>query len=283
MNPLSLKKIVPSFNLLMESEFKGSNGNIVGWHTSLVDNASLPLGSGFSEDRNTARRIAIAEAIERQCFRDLIKSEDLDYFGLKGHPNTDGFACGFENDSTMMRAICEAVERWAWSQWIDYNCKIPQIESEVLISPLGKSIQHQFDKISFYLKPIKILLNNRFVEFFIGVCIAEKNNGVFPGSRVSLDKNSLWQHGLIEAYRNYNIYTSGFGRNDIICDRIKFFGKCGIRAISQIASAHKNEWKVPRIKLLAKHHEMPDGVHLWRAICDGYIDWHTGPVDRFVY
>src|SRR3990167_4634158 len=104
---------------LEEAPIVDEKANTIGWHSSVLNLEKNALSSGCAETREVARRIAIAEAIERAMFKRMLASPQAKEFCLDQIPSSSGFAVGFEKEATAFRSLCEAVERWAWSQWID--------------------------------------------------------------------------------------------------------------------------------------------------------------------
>jgi ribosomal protein S12 methylthiotransferase accessory factor YcaO len=284
MSPDDLKKIVPNYEKIFESSFFDSNGIILGWHATVADKLENALGSGCATDKNLARRIAIAETIERYKFHEILREKEKNpHLGIETHPNSDGFACGFNKEDTMMRAVCEAVERWVWSQWIDKNKFIPELKVLPNLNALSKHLLSGFEDASFFQKEVSVYLNGNVFKIYVGVVLAFKEGGIFPGSRASLNADFIWEHGLIEAARNHNIYSNDTGRDDIICERIKFFATNKQIALDQIALSKDDSWSEVRFKIVSQYKSMPKGIFLFRAICEDYMDWHVGPVNRFVY
>ncbi|MDR3559040.1 MAG: hypothetical protein P4L58_01415, partial [Candidatus Pacebacteria bacterium] len=149
-----LKRYYPSFSRIEESEIT-YGGNSLGWHSTLFDSSSQ-IGSGCSQNKDSARRIATSEAIERGVFRELLKKEPKSFL-LDEFPTTSGFAAGFEPAHVKHRAIAEAVERWAWSKWIDQDCLVEAASPGTReIGPLGSFFQGKFDEVLFFKKNFKI-------------------------------------------------------------------------------------------------------------------------------
>ena len=76
-----LKDNVPSFAGFKEQPIVNKLGSTVGWHSHCYQNGNqYPLGGGTATDRETARRISIAETFERFLFRKQIDSGKSELF-----------------------------------------------------------------------------------------------------------------------------------------------------------------------------------------------------------
>lgn len=131
-----------------------SKGRVIAFHTNAMSKTNLPLGTGSSTDEKTSKLISISEMLERNLFHKF-KLEKPAEFIIDQYPTTCGFAFGFHQQSVATRAICEAIERWAWSKWID--CKIPIIEIEetkLKLTPLANFYRSFFDEVRYFEQPI---------------------------------------------------------------------------------------------------------------------------------
>lgn len=284
-----IKKICPNFDHLVESEIKSISNKTIGWYSSAILDNSMPLGGGVAASRSKARRIALAELAERSLFKIIHSGELRSTFLTDKFPSTSGFAFGFENNKTMLRAIAEASERWIWSKWIDdgYEIKEYNVQSNDL-SELSKYFLKDFDSVKFYYKNFEIKFNNKKILLKIGITIGLKDGGAFPGSRVASACEDVWEHGLLEAHRHYKIFKnksksdSYFGK-DIIYKRINFFGTHAQEAINQITFKKKKRWPIPQLRLLTPYNIENNSFFLWRAICHDFIPWSDGDEKRFIY
>jgi hypothetical protein len=259
---------------------------VIGWHSSVFDKNGIS-GGGLHTNKKTARRIATAEAAERKYFKLLANSDQGADFYIPEFPTSCGFAAGFESENTRFRAIAEGVERWAWSKWIDEHFYIPKVEvlsSE--LTPLSKEFSSNFDKVSYY----KITIDASHIpDFFqnvtLGIAICEKDGGIFPGSRVSTTGDDPWQHAILEAWRHLKIFNQYKSIAELKSpfDRIVYFGKNAAEAYNQINCAMKPCWEKPKILIIKEFRPTIELFKMWRCLIDGYVGWHSGRKDRFVY
>lgn len=287
---IPLLAFLPEISKVEESPI-GDQNDIFGWHAVLLDKNNNPLGGGFNADKNTARKIAVAEFAERKLFRLLynaqLSSHDPEDFYLLSHPSSCGFAAGFERDKVRLRAISEAVERWAWSQWIDRGHFIPELgEEKVSLTDASQFIKKSFDYIKFY----SINLNTSLIEDYpdevaLNIVLAFKGDGVFPGSRVCAKGEEKWGHSIVEAYRHLLITSTYHGdiTSPFPYGRIFYFAHHGQHAIDQVQAATKVNWPVPQLLMLKEKTTGVEDLYLWRALVKDYISWNEGSEKRFVY
>lgn len=261
---------------------------VVGWHSLFYAEKNSYCSGGTSSDRLVARRKATAEHLERKLVVEL--AQDLtsrEAFSLDKYPSSCGFACGFNRMKTQMRALCEGVERWAVSQWIDHHFHIPRLEKRLLeakISPLGEALLEPFSERSFY----ELKLNLADFPVYVRIFLGETATGIFYGARATLNSSSLWEHEIVEAYRNISNFTliergelKPSGDKDYF-DRLMFFGNNKDVALNTIQRANRLDWPHPEILLLREFNTSRPGVYLWRCLFKDYIPWGDGPIDRFI-
>lgn len=279
-----LKKSYPNFKEIIFSPiiFKSET---VGWEAIAYDIYLNSIGGGSAIDKTTAMRICIAECLERSLFKQIINDSNLsESCFIQSHPTTCGFACGFENAPTKYRSLAEAIERWAWSNWIDFKFELQNIKSLPNQSKLFDRMIFDFDTTLFYQK--KFLYQNR--EYQFGVVLGFSGNGIFSGSRVcSLDEKP-WEHAAIEAFRNFknfekNKNISKTDESNFIKKRISYFGSNKLEALNQINSANKLNW--PRLEpmLEIEIETNLENVFLHRTLMKNWIPWNVGLDNRFVY
>lgn len=283
---VTINSSVKGINL---QEIRNDKKITIGWNAVVETNSNNAFSGGTSSDRETAIRIAIAECFERSIFLKICQQDSADFrtLLLDQHPSSSGFACGFESEATKFRSVCEGIERWAWSQWIDYSYKIKQVDSMEYRSELGDFLASKFEKFSLFSHDIFFQSKRFKFVIFVG----EKNNGVYAGSRVSTSKDALiWEHAIIEAYRNlenFKLFQSQSLKKsddlDIISARARYFGGHARQAWEQIERAEKGLWKTPEVDVsLFVDTEVP-GVFLHRCLMKNFVGWHLGKYDRFVY
>lgn len=286
----SLLTIDNRFGGITEQSIVNAENEIVGWNYFVNDKEGKPISGGTSSSKETALRIGVAEAFERGLARKCWASEKLkkDFF-LEEFQSTCGFAAGFDDNSTRFRAICEGLERWAWSQWIDYNCHLPETAIPRNLNPLSKHLLNQFQSCRFYAKDLQLKVEEKTIDLRFSLFLGFNEHGVFPGSRVTTAIDDPWEHALIEAYRNlknYNFFKScpeNLDQENIIALRSHFFAKNKDVALGQISNATKATWNEPEVLILKRMEtEIPE-VFLWRCLLKDFVSWDIGDEQRFVY
>lgn len=292
----ALKLLIPNFSHFQECEMHDSKGEAIGYQSALITTSTVPFAGGTARDLNTARRICIAEAVERATFLKLIRSEtkeQLDELLLKEYPTTCGFAAGFDERKTTFRATCEAIERWAWSQWIDKGFGLMQVQPQ-LKTELSSKFEKHFDSVHYFRTHIKLSGKQRpsFVgeDFLFNVVIGVKADGIFPGSRVTTVNDESWEHPLLEAWRHHQIFVNELSKgslNGLFDRRIKRFGEAGLETLSKVLSLERRKFPSPELCMMKRVATGSlDGLNqyqVWRALCREYIGWHLGDENRFVY
>ncbi|MGZ3747366.1 MAG: hypothetical protein ACXVB4_16965 [Pseudobdellovibrionaceae bacterium] len=256
---------------------------------------SIPFSGGTAKTIDQARRICAAESIERAFFNKLFSSsaEEKNRFFMNEYPTSCGFAAGFDKKFTVYRAVCEAVERWAWSKWIDNKIGLTQVTPK-LNTDLSQYFYNQFDKVIFFQVPLSLSEENRpsFIgeNFYFSVAIGIKDNGIFPGSRVTTEIDECWEHCLLEAWRHQVIYDNELRLSEpanIFDKRIQFYGQNGIGAIKKLLEIPPGKFPVAKIRLLeevaSSNLDSAHRYHVWRSLCEDFIGWDRGDENRFVY
>lgn len=219
-----LKSLIPDFSHLEESIFKVGDITI-GHQCVLVLKSGYPFAGGTDVNPEIARRICAAEAIERSYVSRLKESDP--------RLTSCGFAAGFEEKPTIFRAVCEAVERWAWSKWIDdaysLNRANPKYER-----PLEVHFASYFSEVFAFSRSIHSdsslwpTFMDKNLEFY--VAIGQVDGGIFPGSRVTTGVDKRWDHPILEAWRHRMIFLNELKKSEpknIFDLRIKNFGLNG--------------------------------------------------------
>ena len=299
-NLLSIvRQLDESYREISEQALIDTDGSLIGWRSYVLDRNLEPIGGGTSKDRLTARRIAVAEFIERRSVAQLLKnSTQKKRFKLDVMPTTSGFAAGFDRESTRFRSICEGIERWAWSCWIDKTCLLPEV-SLPEFTLLGRFHTKPFLEMKAYQRQIAVSSELPFQFpcpfpfqfpriFVFSVLLGFTEQGVFAGSRVTTTHDDPWTHAAVEAWRNHNNYqlahksqTNPIG-SDWLENRVLFFGKNRREAVKQIGQAKNSSWPLLQFDI-SKGIEAFPGIHLWRTLCLDFLPWHQGPDHRFVY
>lgn len=278
-----VKEQFPDFEKIDVNPIFDQDLKSIGWECNAYLKDGSAISGGAHLLKETALRICVAEALERALFQRIIRENRSEDFLIHEYPSTCGFAAGFENEKTKMRAICESVERWGWSQWIDFGYEM-EIVQPVGLDILTTTIIHKFERIHFFKKIIRIY--NHELQFCI--LVAEKDNGCFPGSRVCSLFENPWQHASIEAFRNYRNFNYAkknpidFRKKDIVFRRAIYFGTRKNEAFKQINNAKNKSWPNPKIKLIKDYFTNIDSVFLWRCILHDWISWDSGDEKRFI-
>ena len=284
-----LKSINPRFKSFSITEIKDYE-KIIGYQCYGKNEDNLAFSGGTSQSKDSAIRIAIAEAFERSFVSFLNQDKGLKKtFWLDQYPSSSGFAVGFNDNQTRFRAVCESLERWAWSKWIDEGYKLAQFEpNQESLSSLTRFFLKSFDSTYWFRKKFSVNIPDfTNIDLQIVIFLGCSKNGIFPGSRVSTQSDDLFEHPVIEAHRNFtnfNIHMNkSFDFIDIIQERAVYFGSNQNGALEQIKNAHKNDWPSPSIGLLKNFPTGHPEIYLYRCLMKDFIGWHEGDVTRFVY
>lgn len=285
-----LEKINPAVLGINIQEIRNNSDETIGWNAVVDTSVKLAFSGGTSTVKDTAIRIAIAECFERSLFLKLSENENQEFFELMldRHPSSSGFACGFQRSTTKFRSVCEAIERWAWSKWIDSGYLMNR-ESEIKsMSKLTKFLISKFEKNSLFSREIFLEGSRYNFVVFLGEC----RGGIFAGSRVSsFEDDEIWEHSVIEAYRNLENFklfelngtAESYENLDIIGKRSRFFGSHADEAWRQINAAQKELWTQPVVEISRFVDTKITDVYLHRCLMKDYVGWHEGEPNRFVY
>jgi hypothetical protein len=282
-----VKKYAPTVGRLEEAPIITDDGQTIGWHSVFVADGGRALGGGCGRELEQARRVAVAEIIERGVFRELIREAPEDFL-LDEFPTSCGFAAGFDDGRTKYRAVAEAVERWAFSQWIDFKYALDAATpSDEEFSALAAFFRGGFEEVRFFKKFFKVVCEDKILSLQLGICVGLKDGGAFPGARVCSLRESPWEHCLVEAWRHTLIAKEDIEKDSTNIQyrkRVIHFGANGQQALDFVRSADKKSvWPEPRLALLKRAPSAPAGAYVWRALCSDYMGWHLGGPDRFVY
>lgn len=275
--------LVPEFELFEESTVAG-----IAWHSTAIGRDGRALGSGLAPGRMMARQIALAESIERAVVRRL-RSENPEGWQLTRHPSTCGFAVGRSQESARQRAIWEAVERWAWEQWIERGAEIPEAPlAGIGLSHLAKALLEPFDIVRCFRVAIAPFLNDGVADdgLALGILVAFKDGGAFVGSRVAPRGADLWTHAAVESRRCLLVASlpeDPMVAQDVIEARVRHHARDASAALAALSLPRKSRPLVPRLAFTRDVEGLPDGWHASRAICAGLRGWHEGDETRFVY
>lgn len=282
-----IRSINPDFKEIEEAPVY-LNSQVVGWHSHIMNQSGVAVAGGCASEKPIARRIAVAELVERHVFDQLV-ANNLKNFNLELFPTTCGFAAGFESKPTMMRSMCEAVERWAVAKWADEELYLDQVylDSEEL-SQLSISLLNEFERVLFFKKTFNVNFQNSSLELTFGAAVGLSGTGAFLGTRVCSVHESPWEHGLIEAWRHLGMYKKAkknIRTDDLYLNRVLYFGNHAEAFLSKMNQKSENfNWPTPVLQFLKPVQAyVPEGFYVWRGLCHDYIPWHLGSETRFVY
>lgn len=269
------QQLDPQFSLIQESELKVFD-RIVGFETTILNTSNRAISGGVGIDQQTSRQKAVAEFIERKLFLRLLKEMNHD-LKMSTYPTTCGFAVGFERENTKQRSMNEALERWAWSQWIDFGYQLN--ETEMHLTSHGEFFHSHFNQIRSFKHEFQI--NDQ--KLYFTVTLGLQNGGIFAGSKVGSNLIDCWEHSLSESTRHYLIHAHQKPANDLFQKRIRFFGDHAEVALNQIRKAKKINWPDFEIDFCREIHTDIENVFAFRTIMKNYLAWHLGNERRFVY
>lgn len=287
-----LRSNLPNFVGFQEIPLFDHLKSIVGWHSYLDCGDWSSFSGGTHTNRITARRIALAEALERITIKPLVDSPSPDFL-FDEFPSSSGCAGGFNRSKARFRAHCEGLERWAWSQWIDKGFYINEISKQaVTLSPLAKSLETNFDQVLYFEKIFgNMELQTSKTDLCIKIVVGIADKGAFPGSRVCLLSEDGWTHALIEAHRHFDMAKQfhlggnlALRSDDWYLNRVVYFSTHAERALAQINNAKQIGWDEPIKRLSIEIPSIcPSHFFLHRTLFNDFIPWNRGPKDRFVF
>lgn len=257
------------------------------WHSTLLDNNNLPVSAGFGPSISDARKIAIAEYLERSFYHECANTnvkKNIEW-GIDIIPTACGFAAGFNLANTIHRSIAEATERWVMSKWIDDGFYLQQRNISSLENELDEAsvfLISQFDKVLFFEKEVLVSLNELNFKIKVVQTMGLKDGGIFPGSSAQIGKN-IWQHAMLESYRHLLLYKNNSFVDRFPENKIRYFAKNAQVAFAAIDNAKKLEWPNPKIVFHKNTSIDKDNYFIARTIIEGWKSWHLGPLERFLY
>lgn len=284
-----LEKILKKENYLLQEYNLASQIGIDFWHSTLKDRNGRPISSGFGQDKQTSRKIAVSEFLERRFFRETKygNSETQKKWGLDILSTGCGFAVGYNPHNTVLRSIGEGVERWVMSKWIDEHYYIEELNLREILLELdcpSKWFFQQFESVKIYNKQILINAFKKYLVFNVTICVGVIKNGVFLGSGVAYGLNNKnFQHSLLESFRHLSLCRNTKAIEEFPDNKVRFFSKNGLVAHEQIKKAKFENWPVPKIKFFNFEERVEEGFCLARTIIDGWTCWKQGPIERFLY
>ncbi len=252
------QELDPQFSLIQESELKIFD-RVVGFETTILNTSNRAIAGGVGIDQQTSRQKAVAEFIERKLFHRLLKEMNHD-LKLSSFPTTCGFAVGFDRENTKQRSLNEALERWAWSQWIDFGYHLN--ESEMYLTSHGEFFKNHFNQVRSFKHEFQFNEHKLYFTVTLGML----GGGVFAGSKVGGNLIDCWEHSLSESVRHYLIHAQNKPANDLFQKRIRFFGDHAQEALNQIEQAKKMNWPHFEVDFCREIHSAIENVFAFRTI-----------------
>lgn len=258
-------------------------GREVAYHSSVIIRNNRPLGSGFALESLKARQIALSEAIERRLVEHNISSPEKDGLLLDEYPTSCGFAVGDDRESTKMRALAEAVERWLRSKWIDKGyvlLEYPLVLSE--LNTIERYFANPFEGMRLFVHTCDIDFEDKVQTVNSVVVVGLTDKGAFVGSKSCVNQKASLLSALVEAWRHLQL-SSQEGDNMPEVAIIKYFAENKDVALKQMDHARKAPWPVPKVRLMKEVSVPIEGMYCFRILCDDYRGWHGPDITRFVY
>lgn len=284
---MNAKDILADLNLSIDrysiSKILDEEGHLLGVQSVILNKDNVSYSGGFGCDLQEANKIACAEFIERSMVKRYRSSElSRRRWFLDKHPTTCGFAVGFDKKKTILRSLCEGVERLVMSQWIDGQKPLDKVQPA--LSDLGNYFGKQFDSVVYYKAKLPVLVNKKLLDVSAGISIGQKDDGVFLGSNASLSEVNLWDHALLESFRHLLIFRNTPNVGRFPADRTHFFAKNKHIGLSSIPIGPPSIWRMPEI-LFFRVEPLPTKrpTYIARSIFKDWEPWHTGGVNRFLY
>lgn len=274
-----LKSYFPDFDYIEESALS-SRSTVLGWQVTAKDTSGTPMGSGFAKDLTSARKIAIAEFIERKFVQRCRKSGEKNEWLLDIYPTSCGFAAGFDLANTKFRSTCEAIERWALSQWFDFNCPLEKYD-QPFWSIESAPLRAQFENIKVFKKSFARLTDGPLQTFELCLLFGFSEKGAFMGCAVRNSLSQALEHALIEAHRHLLIAAQDRNFNLFPFNRIRFFAENKMAALAVLEVEKRGIWPAPEV-----HFQKAYQNHLFticRTIYKDWIPWELGPENRLLY
>jgi ribosomal protein S12 methylthiotransferase accessory factor YcaO len=282
MNRNQLVSFLPNLKEIQESSFVVA-GEEIAFQSSVVLNDGYCIGSGFSQNKITARKIALFEAIERKAFFNIYKSELKSAYLADEFPTTCGFAVGTDAKSARDRALAEAVERWLRSKWIDEGYALVELPLQSLdLNSIEKHFIDHFEEVRLFVHSCEIEVDQTLETVDSVIVVGLTTAGAFVGSKSILNDKAPLLSALVEAWRHLRLSES-VTQKDPEMAVIKYFAKNKDVALYQISVAKKSSLSNPELRIL-KEVDIPiEGVYCFRALCKDFRGWHGDEVTRFVY
>lgn len=257
------------------SEIAGS------FHVSCFHPETALTGSGFSLEKETAKKKALSELNERYLVSQLkTNPSQKEIWGLNLDDSCSGFAVGYSQTKAVVRAVCEASERWALSQWIDNHFAL-ELFTDSISTPVAKTIQRNFIDCTTYRRKVSVLIDGKILEVNIAVVLGWTSSGVFAGYGSKLSADEALEHAFVEVMRNFVIHKNQPARESFPYNRIHYFAENRKAALGSIEGRQHHAWPIPSFKMIKA--ESFGDLWLARAIFEGWRPWQEGSISRFLY
>jgi len=283
-----VRRLYPNLKNLNETTILSKENEVLGYSATLYNDDNFAISGGTNTNKETARRIAVAEALERGFVRKISKDPIIsEQFLLNQIPSSLGFACGFEREKTKLRSFCEGLEKWTLSQIIDFNFPAT-IQSKFKLTKLAENLCIQFDNIQLFQKKISVNLPEATTNtsLVFSLFIGYTKTGAFPGSCIAFENEDQMTHACIEAHRNFSNYNYLIKKNiapeNLILKRILFFGENKKLVGNQINTYENKVWPTPNLRLLNEYNTEFENIFLFRTLFKDFIPVNAGTVNRFI-
>lgn len=277
-----LAHLKDKISFLQESSLE-ANGKHICWQVTAFDQSGVPVGSGLSTDKKNAIKIAISEFIERSFVHQLKSSKTgAIEWKLDEFPTSCGFAAGFNLRNTKLRSIAEGLERWALSNWFDYDCPLQEIQlihatkESIITNELSKEFAH----IRCFTKDFAVLFEQQLINLYLVMTIGFSSTGAFFGSAVRASRVEAIDHALTESHRHLLISRQTRDFNKFPFNRILYFSNNREKAESILNKTRTNVWPVPQVLFQKAHQE---SFAIVRTIFEGWTPWNHGSLGRPLY
>jgi hypothetical protein len=273
---------------LEESTLLNKSGSSY-WHSTILNKSRTPLSGGFADDRMQARKIAVAEFLEREAFQKIFLSDEStrQAWGIDIINTACGFAAGFNLANTINRSINESVERWVMSKWIDDNLEIEELSFDsikTILDPASLFFISYFEKVMFFKKTVVLFINSKPVKISVAQTMGLTSHGIYPGSSAQISGNNIWHHALLESFRHFLfVKNNPASKNNFPDNKIRFFSMNKDIAIKQICGKKQSAWPIPQITLHNSKSYLEEKYFIARTIIAGWKPWNEGPIERFLY
>lgn len=265
----SLKSLKPDIDKVYDYPIFLENG-IVGWSSTVRLKNGFAFSGGTSSEIHISRTKAIMEGFERALLNNFPPKYRV-AFALDRFPSTNGFACGPSEKFAIDKAICEAAERFVWTEWVTDKAAAFEIIDKPIFTGISQFCISHFDNVKYFSIQICTSIFNEVKNLSMLAVIGFKGEGVFWGSSVTFGESQNYEHALVEAYRNLKTYSS-FGNSslELFEDKvIQKFGREGAKTFSPNTSVTPCVFKIDDWDLIIAA-ELYGNIWIARAIASRF-------------